>query len=57
MKNMSDKEKELWFMCALSIRTTDPKIAEKIADKVVEQISNEEELEFVKIFLGIKNEV
>jgi len=51
---MMNEKKELWFMCALSIRTTDPEIAERIANKVVEQISNEEELEFVKKFLKVR---
>jgi len=53
---MMNEKKELWFMCALSIRTTDPEIAERIANKVVEQISNEEELEVVKEFLRVKKE-
>jgi len=43
-----DDEKKLWFMCALSLKTTKPEIAEKIAEEIVKRIETEEEYEFVK---------
>jgi len=50
-KNKLCDRKKLWFLCALSIRTTDRELAKGIANMVVRNIKNEEEYHFVKNFL------
>jgi len=46
-KELEEKRRQLWFMCALSILTTDERIAEKVAEGIVSKIRTEAELRFV----------
>jgi len=46
-KEFEEKRRKLWFMCALSIVTTDEKIAERVANMIVNKIKTREDFELV----------